>query len=101
MYVAVWKFVVRQEHLDRFRHHYGPEGSWVELFRSSPAYIRTELLQDDQNPAHFLTLDYWQTKDEYVQFRSDSREAYENLDREFERLTVSEERIGDFTQGAS
>ena len=95
-YVLVWRFDVKPEHLHEFKQHYGPDGSWAGFFRADPAYVRTELLQSLERPTEFLTLDYWRTKEDYVRFQSGNREAYSNLDRTFERLTVSEERLGGF-----
>ena len=99
MYVVVWQFEVLPEHLEEFLTHYGPGGTWTALFSASQAYVRTELLRSLEHPTEFLTLDYWTTQDDYVRFQSASREEYANLDRRFERLTVREERIGDFTKG--
>ena len=95
-YILVWRFDVRPEHVNEFKQHYGPDGSWAAFFRADPAYVKTELLQSLERPTLFLTLDYWQTKGDYVRFQSVNQEAYANLDKTCERLTVTEERLGDF-----
>jgi quinol monooxygenase YgiN len=96
MYVVVWRFEVKPEHVSDFKVHYGPNGSWAALFRRNSSYIRTDLLHDRQRPAEFLTLDYWQDKASYQEFQSRSREAYTDLDHECESLTLREELLGDF-----
>ncbi len=42
-----------------FEELYGPEGEWVRLFRRSPAYRGTELLEDLDSPNRFVTIDRW------------------------------------------
>lgn len=95
-YVIVWEFRVRQEKEREFVEQYGPEGSWAQLFRRSGGYIRTELVRDVADQLRFLTLDYWQTEEEFNRFRTQNMAEYERLDREFEGLTEREKRLGAF-----
>jgi len=95
-YVIVWEFRVRPEKAAEFVQKYGPEGAWARLFRGSAGYIKTELVKDVASDLRFLTLDYWQTKEEFERFHERSRAEYERLDREFEGLTESETRLGAF-----
>lgn len=95
-YVIVWEFRVRQEKVDEFSEKYGPEGVWARFFRGSKGYIRTELVRDVSDHFRFLTLDYWQTEEEFSGFRERNLAEYERLDREFEGLTERETRLGAF-----
>ena len=95
-YVIIWEFRVRQEKAAEFVQKYGPEGAWARLFRGSAGYIKTELVKDVASDLRFLTLDYWQTKEEFERFHERIRAEYERLDREFEGLTESETRLGAF-----
>jgi len=92
MYVIVWRFTAKDR--AEFERHYGPEGTWAAFFRRDPAFVRTELLRGEEN--EYLTLDYWTSKEAFQAFRAANRAEYEAIDRGFEALTESEERIGDF-----
>jgi len=43
----------------QFELEYGPYGSWVTLFRSSPGHIETLLLHDHADPLRYVTVDRW------------------------------------------
>ena len=90
MFLTVWKFVVREEHLADFIEHYGPNGTWAELFRRDPAYIRTELQREGRT---FVTRDYWQSEEAYKAFRAAHAAEYEALDREMEAFTEYESEV--------
>ena len=97
-YVIVWEFRVRQERAAEFVQKYGPEGAWARFFRGSAGYHRTELLKDVADTDRYLTLDFWQTEEEFEHFRGENRAEYERLDGEFEGLTETETRLGAFMQ---
>ena len=75
---------------------YGPGGAWARLFRKSDGYIRTELLRDVAEERRFVTLDYWQSEEEFNQFRHQYLAEYQRLDQELESLTEEERRLGAF-----
>ena len=95
-YVIVWEFRVRQGKEREFVEQYGPEGSWAQLFRRSGGYIRTELVRDVADRFRFLTLDYWQTEEEFNDFHQRNLAEYQRLDKELEGLTEEEARLGAF-----
>ena len=95
-YVIVWEFWIRQDREAEFVEKYGPEGAWARFFRGSRGYIRTELVKDVAADHRFLTLDYWQTEEEFKRFREQNLAEYERLDKEFEGLTETETRLGAF-----
>jgi heme-degrading monooxygenase HmoA len=98
-YVIVWEFRVRTENEKEFVEKYGPDGTWATFFRNGQGYIRTELVRDVADPRRFLTLDYWQSQSEFKRFREQNRAEYERLDKEFEKLTETETRLGSFWLG--
>jgi heme-degrading monooxygenase HmoA len=100
-YVIVWEFRVWQAREAEFVQNYGPEGAWARFFRSSAGYIRTELVRDVAVDFRYLTLDYWQSEEEFKRFREQNMAEYERLDKEFEGLTESETRLGAFWSGKS
>ncbi len=58
-FTALWEFQVKPERISAFEEIYGPDGSWAQLFRSSPDYLGTELIRDFDRPGRYLTLDHW------------------------------------------
>ena len=95
-YVIVWEFRIRRENEKKFVEQYGPEGSWARLFKGSSGYIRTELIRDVADDLRFLTLDYWQTEEDFSGFQAKNLAEYERLDGELEGLTEQETRLGAF-----
>ena len=100
-YVIVWEFRVLEARNEEFVKKYGPEGAWARFFRGSAGYIRTELVRDVAADFRYLTLDYWQSEEEFKRFREQNLAEYERLDKEFEGLTKSESRLGAFWSGKS
>jgi heme-degrading monooxygenase HmoA len=90
MFMIVWKFVVREEHLADFIEHYAPHGTWAELFRRDPAYIRTELQREGRT---FVTRDYWRSEEAYHAFRAAHAAEYEALDRKTAAFTEFEAEV--------
>jgi len=97
MFVVVWRFEVAEENLAGFEAAYGPEGSWAQLFRTSPHYQGTELLRDAYVPGVYLTIDRWSSEGEFRAFRREHDQEYERQDRACDALTAKETRIGAYT----
>ena len=100
-YVAIWKFEINPEARSQFETIYGSEGAWAQLFRKSPEYRGTEIVQDDERPQTYLTFDYWTSRDALDKFKQAHAEEYAALDRQCERLTASEVFLGHFTEVSS
>lgn len=96
MFCYLWEYVVRPEHLEAFRAGYGPEGEWVQLFRRDPNYVRTELLQDEDDPTHFVTIDIWMSREARDGFRVRHHAEWDAIDLRYEACTVRETHLGDF-----
>lgn len=96
MYCYIWSFTVRPEFMKEFQAAYGPEGDWARFFASDPEYIRTDLLADRENPARFLTIDFWSTYEACLSFRERFSAQFEALDKSFERFMLEEVQIGSF-----
>src|SRR5258708_13390505 len=95
-YVVVVEFEGRPVRNEEFVQKYGTEGVWARFFRGSTGFIRTELVRDVAVDFRYLTLDYWQSEEEFDGFREQNLAEYERLDKEFEGLTESETRLGAF-----
>jgi len=97
MFVVVWQFEVAEEKIAAFEAAYGPEGSWAQLFRTSPQYRGTELLRDAYVPGSYLTIDRWASEEDFRAFRREHDKEYETLDRACDALTAKETRVGAYT----
>ena len=91
MFVAIWRFTTARP--DEFERHYGPDGTWAQLFRRDASYVRTDLLRDD---ASYVTLDWWASREAYDGFRERHAADYAALDRTCEAVTVEEDKLGEF-----
>jgi heme-degrading monooxygenase HmoA len=94
MYRIVWQYEVRSERLAEFEKVYGPEGDWVEFFRSSPDFIATELYRSTSDPLHFVTVDSWRSRPAYESFRKSHSERYGKLDEWCEQFSSHERVLG-------
>lgn len=95
-YVAAWEYVVRPACITEFERIYGSNGEWVRLFRRAPGYQRSELHRDRSQPKHFLTLDFWESREACERFKAAYAAEYEALDTRCETLTEREREIGRF-----
>jgi len=98
MFLVLWEFDVKPGCEARFESVYGPDGDWAELFRLDPNYRETRLLRNPECPNIYLTLDFWQSRQSYENFKSLHYESYRALDELCEGLTVFEKLIGTFEQ---
>lgn len=95
-YVYVWRFQVPRRNRARFEEAYGPAGEWAMLFRGAKGYRSTRLLSDDAGTGSYLTIDEWDSREDFETFRSEQAEAFESLDLRCSTLTTEEELIGHF-----
>ncbi len=96
MIVHVWEYRVPAASESEFRRHYGPEGTWVRLFRRSPDHLETLLLHDAATPGRYVTIDRWRSTESYRAFRERFAGEYAELDRRCETLTTREVDLGSF-----
>jgi heme-degrading monooxygenase HmoA len=94
MIAIIWRFKPIAGAEARFEAANGPRGTWAELFRTAPGYVRTELLREQGG--RYVTIDYWRSLADWDDFTRRRREAYAELDRACEALNETEERIGVF-----
>ena len=97
MYTIVWRFTVQPGQTSAFEQHYGPEGTWAELFRQGAGYHGTRLYRDVATPGIYVTVDQWDSLAAFEAFMASNRQAYSALDARFASLTVSEEKLGALT----
>ena len=97
VFVVVWQFEVAEQNIAAFEAAYGADGAWARLFRSSSKYAGTELLRDAYVPGSYVTIDRWESEEDFRAFRKHHDAGYEELDRACDALTARETRIGAYT----
>ena len=95
-YTYIWEFHVAPDHEAEFLKHYGRDGSWEKLFRQAPGYVETLLLHDRGLPLRYLTVDRWQSLEDYETFRRNFAKEYVRLDGQCEALTTRETPLGEY-----
>lgn len=95
-FAYIWEYIVIEEFLSEFEKIYGPQGDWVQLFKKAKGYFATELHHDISNTNRFITIDYWNTKEDRDNFRKISSKEFSLLDEHCKRFTEQETFIGDF-----
>jgi hypothetical protein len=95
-YVRICEFHARAGLEDEFERIYGPEGEWVQLFRQSRAFLRTELNRDLELKGRYLTVDYFVSEAAYLEFVQEFCAEYDALERRSEAVRASENAIGSF-----
>ena len=97
VYVTIWEFTAKPEARAEFENFYGPDGEWVQLFRRSKSFMRTELFRDRRTENRYVTIDYFASGAGYQDFLREFRQEYEALDRRCEAVRASQRQIGAFT----
>jgi heme-degrading monooxygenase HmoA len=94
MFIILWEYRVKPEKQSEFEDNYAPNGTWAELFNKSAGYLGTELLHDEANVQRYLTIDRWESKEEYTAFLFQYDKEYKTLDAQCVGLTESESVFG-------
>ncbi len=98
MYLIIWEYQVKQEHLPAFKKIYANNGIWANLFNKSEGYLGTELLDKEADTHRFITIDRWVSAEAYEKFILDFQEEYKQLDIQCEGMTEQETLLGKFKQ---
>jgi len=94
MYIIIWEYQVKLEHVRKFEEIYSASGAWAELFKKAEGFVSTELLHHTGYADLYLTIDRWLSSDDYKVFLSRWQTEYARLDAECEGLTVNETLLG-------
>lgn len=95
MYQVVWRYEVKEQYLSHFTEMYGSSGNWVELFKKSPHYIKTELFKAAEGQHTYVTIDFWQSKNAYQEFYEDHHSEIDQLDVLGDGFTIEEAKIAE------
>jgi len=94
LFVTLWEFEVKSGSEELFERTYGPDGEWAQLFRRDVRYLGRRLLRDVGAARVYVTVDSWESRAAYEEFREKFAAAYAKLDRECEGMTVWEMHLG-------
>jgi len=90
LFVTLWEFEVKRGCEELFEKAYGPEGDWVQLFRRDARYRGTRLLQDVGREHVYVTMDCWESRQAYEEFREKWAAEYAEIDARCGGMTVEE-----------
>ena len=93
MFLTLWEYEVKRGSEELFERQYGPEGEWVHLFRRDARYRGTRLLRDMGAERVYVTMDMWESRAAYEQFRQKWAKEYARIDEKCEMLTSAERQI--------
>jgi len=96
LFVTLWEFEVKSGSEELFEATYGPEGAWVKLFRQDKRYLGTRLLRDVGVAPVYVTMDSWESRAAYEEFREKYAVEYAELDHEGSGLTLAEKHLGTY-----
>jgi heme-degrading monooxygenase HmoA len=89
-----YRYRVHPQQVRAFEHAYGQNGPWVQLFARHPAYRRTRLFRHKTDPHIYVTVDVWETKEAYDDFRAQNADEYNRLDAQLAMLKLEEHLLG-------
>ena len=96
MFVTLWEFEVKSGSEELFERTYAADGEWARLFRRDARYRGTRLLRDVGAARVYVTMDSWESRPAYEEFREKFAVEYEELDAKCEEFTVDERIIGEY-----
>jgi heme-degrading monooxygenase HmoA len=89
-----YRYRVHPAQVRAFEHAYGPTGPWAQLFARHPDFVRTRLFRHKSEPDVYITIDVWNSKAGYDEFRSEHADEYNRLDTQFGLLKLEELLLG-------
>jgi heme-degrading monooxygenase HmoA len=94
MIEVFFRYRVHPQQARAFEHAYGPTGPWAQLFRRHPGYRRTRLFRHNGDAQTYITIDVWDSKEAYDEFRARHADEYNQLDAQLAMLRLEELLLG-------
>ena len=98
MFVTLWEFEVKPGSEELFERTYGPEGEWARLFLRDGRYRVTRLLRAVGAERVYVTVDEWESRAAFEEFKKKFAAEYTELDRKCEGMTASEKCLGKYQE---
>jgi heme-degrading monooxygenase HmoA len=95
-FITIWHYKIKPGSEKEFINLYNNAGEWVKLFSKFAGYIKTVLIKSTGDDNIFITLDYWESKEDYYLFKKNSIKEFSEIDKMGEKLTIEEKHIGEF-----
>jgi heme-degrading monooxygenase HmoA len=89
-----YRYRVHPSQARAFEHAYGPSGPWAQLFSKHPGYRRTRLFRHNAEANVYVTVDVWDSKAAYDEFRVQNSDEYNRLDVKLAMLKLEEHLLG-------
>ncbi|GAC1387701.1 MAG: hypothetical protein NVSMB31_00440 [Vulcanimicrobiaceae bacterium] len=94
MVEVFYRYRVHPTQARAFEHAYGSTGPWVALFAQHPGFRRTRLFKHKSDPWVYVTIDVWESKHDWDEFRRVFALPYSRLDKDFAMLKLEEHLLG-------
>ena len=89
-----YRYRVHPSQAKAFEHAYGTTGPWAGLFSQHPGFRRVRLFRHKSDPWVYLTIDVWDSKSDYDEFRRVFSHQYARLEKELAMLKLEEHLLG-------
>ncbi|MEO6912649.1 MAG: antibiotic biosynthesis monooxygenase [Candidatus Baltobacteraceae bacterium] len=89
-----YRYRVHPSQARAFEHAYGSTGPWTLLFKKHPGYRRTRLFRHGTQAGIYLTIDVWDDKASWDEFRRIFLGDYQRLDKQLALLHLEEHLLG-------
>jgi len=100
MFVILWEFDVKHDCEKLFTSAYSRTGTWARLFARDAKFREVRLFCDmareGAQPLRYLTMDVWESREDYEHFLREHREAYRELDTACAGWTTRESHLRSF-----
>jgi quinol monooxygenase YgiN len=93
VFVRVWRYRVATAHQAAFESAYGSTGDWAQLFAQGVGYLGTDLSQDADDSAVWVTIDRWASRAAWEAFLNEHADTYEALDGKLSDLTTEQTEL--------
>ena len=95
-YVVLWRYRAAAGKEAKLVPFFSAGGPWAQLHGASKDWLGIELLADDERPGEFVSIERWKSEEAASAFAGEHEADLDRLDRQIEKLTASEQRIGAF-----
>jgi heme-degrading monooxygenase HmoA len=93
MFQVIWELKVKFKEREKFEKFYDAKGEWVRFFSKSPAYQGTDVLESGEGDGTFLVIDEWQSEEDFNEYTSANKPAYNQLEEMARQVSRKRERI--------
>ncbi|HRE15110.1 MAG TPA: hypothetical protein PLD37_13020 [Usitatibacteraceae bacterium] len=95
-YLVLWRYRAEAGKESKLVQFFSKGGPWAQLHAASKDWLGIELLADDERPGEFVSIERWKSEEGASAFAGEHEADLDRLDRQIEKLTGSEQRIGAF-----